>query len=83
MAIVGMVAGLVSLVCWILTVVKAFQSGKTSNGILSICPLVGFILGWINVKDWNHQPVMLAWTVAILLNIVAQVLAGGAVPVAP
>lgn len=36
MAIVGMVAGLVSLVCWILTVVKAFQSGTTSNGVLSM-----------------------------------------------
>lgn len=83
MAIVGMVAGLVSLVCWILTVVKAFQSGKTSNGILSICPLVGFILGWINVKEWNHQPVMLAWTVATILNLVVQYMGGGAPVVAP
>ena len=83
MAIVGMVAGLVSLVCWILTVVKAFQSGTTSNGVLSICPLVGFILGWINVKEWNHQPVMLAWTVATILNLVVQYMGGGAPVVAP
>lgn len=83
MAIVGMVAGLVSLVCWILTVVKAFQRGTTTTGVLSICGLIGFILGWINVKEWDHQPVMIAWSVAFLLAIIVQVLGGGGAPVAP
>lgn len=47
------------------------------------CPLVGFILGWINVKEWNHQPVMLAWTVATILNLVVQYMGGGVPVVAP
>jgi len=80
MAIVGMIAGIVSLVCWILTVIKAFQSGSTTNGVLSICGIIGFVLGWMNVKQWNHQPVMIAWTVSTLIGIVANVLGAQGVP---
>ena len=84
MAIVLLVAGVVQLVCWVATIVKAFQSGSTSSGVLSICPLAGFILGWVNVKDWNHQSVMIAWTIATVLGGVIKVLAaGGAQAVAP
>jgi hypothetical protein len=62
--------GIVSLICWILMLVKIFQSGDTLWGVLSICPLVCFIYGWVKVGKLNAQPIMLAWTVAVVLNIV-------------
>lgn len=73
LGVAGAIAGLTSLVCWILTIVKAFKEGQTSTGVLSICGIIGFILGWINVKEWDHMPVMLAWTAAMIVSIVAQV----------
>lgn len=72
LGVVGAIAGLTGLVCWILTIVKAFKEGQTSTGVLSICGIIGFILGWINAKEWDHVPVMLAWTAAIVVSIITQ-----------
>jgi hypothetical protein len=74
------ITGLVSLGCWIMTIIKAFQNNDTTAGIFSICPLVGFILGWINASKWNHGTIMLVWTVCIVISIVIQVAFPGAVP---
>ena len=76
--VLSLACSAVSLVCWIMTLVKFFQKGDTLMGILSICPLIGFIMGWVKVKELpNHQNFMLAWTAAIVLNIILSV-AGGA-----
>ncbi len=79
MIIVGLsaVCGLVSLGCWIFTIVRAFQSGDTVAGIVSICPLGAFILGWINAGKWNHMGVMAVWSICIVINIVLNVLVQG------
>ncbi|HMO15444.1 MAG TPA: hypothetical protein PKD64_13570 [Pirellulaceae bacterium] len=69
-----MLAGLVSLVCWILTIVTAFKHNETLLGILSICGIVGFIIGWIKHKEWNHKQVMLIWSVAFAATIIFQVI---------
>ena len=45
-------------------------------GFLSICGLIGFIVGWVKSGELDHQGVMLAWTVAIAGNIGLQVMAG-------
>lgn len=88
MALVGIsgIIGLVSLGCWIFTIVRAFQAGDTTSGVLSICPLIGLIIGWMNHTAWNHTKVMMIWTACIVLNILMQVAAvallggGAAVP---
>ena len=80
----ALIVGLVSLVCWIWTIVRAFQEGETASGILSICPLVGFIIGRINSGSWNHTKVMIVWSICIVINILLNValagVLGGAAP---
>ena len=75
---VGGIAGLVSLVCWIMVLVAMFKNGQVGLGIVSIfCGIVALIVGWMNADKWGIKNVMIAWTIAILVGIVAQV-AGGA-----
>ncbi len=84
----GLVIG--GLVCFILVLIKMFQSGETAMGIVCIVTfilcglgmLIAFILGWINVSNWRIQQVMLIWTgcfvCGILLNILLFALGAAA-----
>jgi hypothetical protein len=68
--------GLASLVCWILEIVAAFKKGNGPlMGILSIvlCSLGGFIIGWIHAGKWGIKNVMIAWTVLVVIAIIANV----------
>lgn len=75
------ILGIISLVCLIMVWVKMFQHGQTALGILcivlSFCGigvLITFILGWVNARRWNIQPVMITWTVCFLINVVLAIL---------
>jgi hypothetical protein len=80
--VIGFVAGIGSLVCFVLVLIQMFQRGQTGLGIacivlLCVCGiggLVAFVYGWINVKAWNIQNVMLAWTACIAVGIVVQLI---------
>lgn len=66
----AVVAGLASLVCWIMVLIKIFQDGKIGLGVLGIiCPLFAFIYGWVRVSDFGMQTIMLVWSVAIAVGI--------------
>ncbi len=95
MAVLGQilsgVGGLISLVCFILVVVKMFQNGQTGVGIASIVlllccigGLVAFVFGWMKANEWGIKNVMLAWTGGIGLSILGNILTaaggGGFVP---
>jgi hypothetical protein len=73
-SILSIIILLVSLGCWIFTLVKLFQAGKTLEGVLSICPLVGFIIGWVRANELDHKTIMLIWTACIVANIVLNIL---------
>jgi hypothetical protein len=84
MALQGLV-GLGSLVCFIMVLIKMFQTGQSTMAIvcivLAFCGglgiLIAFIMGWINAAKWAIQNVMYAWTglvvVGILLSIISAV----------
>ncbi len=78
--------GIVSLVCFIMVLVKMFQKNETTMGIVCIVTifcgiggLLAFILGWINASKWKIQQIMLVWTgcfiATILLYIIIAVVA--------
>ncbi len=81
MATIGMilsvVGSIISLVCFILVLIKMFQNGQTGLGIACIVlffccglgGLIAFIYGWVKSGQWNIQNIMIAWTVGIILNI--------------
>lgn len=66
--------GIVSLVCWIMTLIKIFQNGETVLGIIGIvCGIVAFIMGWVKVKEYNNQKVMVIWTIAIVISVILNI----------
>ena len=66
-------AGLGSLVCWIMVLIKMFQNEKPLIGILAIlCNLWAFIWGWMNATKLNLKKIMLIWTGCIVLAFVGQ-----------
>ena len=67
--LLALLVSLGSIACWIIVVVKAFQSGNVVLGIVSLCPLVGFIIGWVKSNEWGLQKVMLIWTVLVIASI--------------
>jgi hypothetical protein len=73
---------LVEIVCFILIVVKMFQTGNTGLGIASIVlvfccgigGLLAFIMGWVKNREWNARQIMLIWTAAIIVHFIGGVL---------
>ncbi len=68
--ILATLAGIAQLVFWIMTIVKSFQTGKILMAVISIvfCWPGAYIVGWINVKNWNYMNIMIAWTIAWIIT---------------
>ena len=67
------VAGLGSLVCWIIVLISVFKSAGVLQGIIGIiCALWAFIWGWMNVGPQNLRNVMLIWSVCILISLLGS-----------
>ncbi|HSF44012.1 MAG TPA: hypothetical protein VLT87_29755 [Thermoanaerobaculia bacterium] len=78
MYFLGIAAGLVSLVCWIMVLIKMFPAEGALKGILAIiCGLYAFVWGWMNATRFNLKTIMLIWTVAILISVIANFAFGG------
>ena len=74
MGLAGLV-GLGSLVCWIMVLIKQFQSSVV-HGIIGLvtCGLWTLIWGWINAGKLNLRNLMLVWTILIVAGIALQFL---------
>jgi hypothetical protein len=74
------VAGLGSLVCWIMVLIQMFQNEKVLIGILGVlCSLWAFIWGWMNSGKHNLKKIMLIWTACIVVAIIGNgIVAAGA-----
>ena len=71
MMIISYVAAIVSLICWILVLIKMFPAEGVLKGILAIiCGLYAFIWGWMNAAKFNLRNIMIAWTVAIIVSVI-------------
>jgi len=74
MGIVGGIAVLGWVICFIIVLIKQFQEGGLLHGIIGIitCGIWTLIWGWINAGKLNLRNLMLVWTVlwfaAIILN---------------
>jgi hypothetical protein len=74
MAFIGIIAGLVSLVCLIMVLIKMFPKEGVLKGILGIiCGLYAFIWGWQHKDELGNKNIMPAWTGAIVLSIIANI----------
>lgn len=78
MQILNIVITIGSVICFIIVLVKMFQTAGVLQGVLGlICGLWCFIWGWMNAGKLGIKNIMLIWTVLILLNIVLGVAGGG------
>jgi hypothetical protein len=69
MQAISYLAGLGSLICFILVVIKLFKEKGVLHGILGIiCSLYTFIWGWMESGRLKIQNVMIVWTVCIVLG---------------
>ena len=74
--ILQLIVGLVSLVCWILVLIKQFKNEGALHGILGIvCGLYALVKGWMNKDEWDVATVVYVWTGAIVVNIILNIVA--------
>ena len=74
-SILALIAGLVSLGCFIMVVIKLFQEKGVLHGILGIiCSLYTFIWGWMNVDRLNIRNIMIIWSACIVAAIIFNVI---------
>lgn len=75
--LLSIVLGIVSLVCFILIIVKMFQSDDVILGVVGLVgllacglgALITFVMGWVNSEKYGAQQIMLVWTAAIVINL--------------
>ena len=78
----GGILGLVAFVCFIMVLIKMFQQGQSTLGIVCIvlffCGGIGYLIamafGWINSTKWGIRNTMLVWTGSFLGAILFQAL---------
>ena len=71
---IGALLGLVSLILFIMIVVKMFQRNETAIGIISIVifciggigHLVALVYGWMKAGEWNIRGLMMTYTFTLL-----------------
>ena len=71
-SILGSIAGIGVLVCFIIVTVKMFQNNDTAGGVISIisallCCIgliinINFVLGWTKASKWNMKNLMYVYT---------------------
>ncbi|CAN5909113.1 hypothetical protein BH11VER1_BH11VER1_09350 [soil metagenome] len=68
-------AGLASFVCFILVLIQMFKCAGAGMGIMGIitCGWGAFIWGWIKAKEYGLKKLMLGWTAAIVVMMLAYV----------
>jgi hypothetical protein len=78
LGILGLLLWLGCIICFIIVLIKLFQTNGVLHGILGlICGLYTFIWGWINASKLNLKNIMIVWTLLIILSIVVNLATGG------
>lgn len=77
--LISLCLGVGSLICWIIVLIKQFQTAGVVHGIIGIvtCGIWTFIWGWMNASNLNIKNIMLIWTVLIVAGVVVRFAFGG------
>lgn len=79
LSILAMILSLVSLVCFIIVLIKQFQNAGALHGIIGIvtCGIWTLIWGWMNATRLNIKNIMMIWTLVLIVCIILNVMSGG------
>jgi hypothetical protein len=85
LGILAMLVGLGCLICWIIVLIKQFQTAGPIHGIIGIitCGIWTFIWGWMNASQLNIRNIMLIWTLLIIISLVLRFAFGAGMMVYP
>lgn len=74
LGILSMLIGLGCLICWIMVLIKQFQTAGAIHGIIGIitCGIWTFIWGWMNANELGIKNIMMIWSVLILISLVLR-----------
>lgn len=65
------IGAIASFVCWIMVLIKMFQTEKPLIGVLGIlCGLWAFIWGWMKAGTLGLKKIMLIWSACFVLTII-------------
>ncbi len=78
MFILLLLVELAAFVCFIMVLIKQFQTAGPVHGIIGIitCTIWTFIWGWMNATTLNIKNIMMIWTLLIVICIVIQLVFG-------
>jgi hypothetical protein len=68
-------AAAISVICWIMVLIRMFQASVLKGVLGLICGIYAFVWGWMN-SGAGLKNVMWFWTIAILLAMVGGVMGG-------
>lgn len=68
-------ASAISLVCWIIVLIRMFKESALKGILGLICALYAFIWGWMNAGS-GLKNIMLLWTLAIVIGMVSGAMGG-------
>jgi len=76
MMILASLVALGSLVCFVMVLIKQFQTAGPLHGIIGLitCGIWTFIWGWMKASTLNLRNIMMAWTGLIVLGIVLNMM---------
>lgn len=70
----GGLAGVVALICWILVLIRMFQAGHTTPGLVALLlllcglsPIFVLIYGWMKVDELGIRQLMTIYSVAFVI----------------
>ena len=76
--ILASLVGLGSLVCFVIVLIKQFQTAGALHGIIGLitCGIWTFIWGWMRASTLNIKNIMLIWTVLFVAAVVLNMMGG-------
>lgn len=73
--ILSYIAAAVSVVCWIIVLIRMFKESAVKGIIGLICGIYAFIWGWMN-SSAGLKNIMLLWTLAIIVGVIGGAIGG-------
>jgi hypothetical protein len=64
MRIIATLIGIAGLICFVMVLIRQFQTAGAVHGIIGIitCGIWTFIWGWMNANNLNIKNIMIIWT---------------------
>jgi hypothetical protein len=76
--ILASLVGLGSLVCFVIVLIKQFQTAGPLHGIIGLitCGIWTFIWGWMRANTLGLKNIMMIWTLLAVVAIVLNMMGG-------